>query len=475
MDDEKVLAITDFRGGFSPEANRGPRGSFRTGRNINYRTGDNTLKCNQKLKKDSTTVVTDLVLAGFRASDGFEYAFGDTGKIYRKNGSGWELAYTDTDGKITGASEFTFNDGGYVSHLVWATQTKLKHIKLSNAGSGTWSGANVTTVGTFGVGNASYYHTMRVAAGSLMVCDGNQLALLDYEGAFTASALSLTKGNEGRSLFERNDTIIIGTEGSATQEGWVFTWDGIQDSWIMKRPAQGDKVNTMIPLESGMLLQVGTLGNLRYWNYADVSALVQVVDSKWAYPGGSCEFNTLPHIGMNGGTNNGVYSIGRMDKNEVLSLNLEYVPSHGKLTGTEIGAIWRNGTDLYVAWKDSTTYGIDIVDTANKATAVYQSLEMDMGHPEAKKMVIALKLNAATALPTGTTVKPYYRTPESSGWQEAESEDGELTMKAGDIERIFNLEAYGSTFEILLELTPSANVGPEINGVMAFYDFAETI
>ena len=84
MDDYTILSFTDFRGGLSTEANKGPRGAFYGGYGLNIRSGDNTLKCNQKLKKDSSTTVTDLVLVGFRASDGNEYAFGDTGKIYRK-------------------------------------------------------------------------------------------------------------------------------------------------------------------------------------------------------------------------------------------------------------------------------------------------------------------------------------------------------------------------------------------------------
>jgi uncharacterized protein YaiE (UPF0345 family) len=473
--EEKTLALMDFRGGFSPEANRGARGAFRTGQNLDIRSGDNTLKCNQKLKKDSSTTVVDLVLTGFRASDGKQYAFGDTGKIYRKATTTWELVYTDTDGKITGASEFTFLfSGSYTSHLVWATQTKLKSIPLATAGSGSWS-TGIVTQGTFAVGSASYYHTMRVAAGALMICDGHDLAMLDYEGVFSTAGVSLTEGNEGRSLYERNGTIVIGTEGSATQEGWIFTWDGIQDSWILKRPAQGDKVNTMIPLEGGMLLQVGSLGHLRFWNYSEVSPLMQVLDSKWAYPGGSCEFNTIPHFGMNGGTKNGVYSVGRINKNEVVALNLEYIPSHGKITGTDIGAIWKDGTTLFVAWKDSTTYGIDIIDTANKAIAVYESLANDMGAPQYKKFATQLKINAKTAIPTGCTVTPYYKTPTDSDWVAMKCEDDNETMIAGDTERIFGMEAYGATVEIKLVLTPSVNTTPEISAAFVFYKFEETI
>jgi len=475
MDDYTILSFTDFRGGLSTEANKGPRGAFYGGYGLNIRSGDNTLKCNQKLKKDSSTTVTDLVLVGFRASDGNEYAFGDTGKIYRKSSGVWALAYTDSDGKITGASEFTHNNGSgsYIPYICYATQTKLKKIALSSAGSGTWS--TPTTVGTFSVGSASYPHTMRVAAGSLMICDSNFTALLDYEGAFNAEGLNIAGGNNGKTLYERNDAVVIGTEGSATPEGWIFTWDGFQDSWILKRSAQGKSINAMIPLEGGMLIQVGTDGHLRYWNYSDVSPLTKIVNQDgaggWAYPGAVVEYNTMPHIGINGDdTRCGVYSIGRINKNDVVALNLEYIPSHGKLVGASIGAIWKDGEDLYVSWKDGTTYGIDIIDHSNKASARWESLENDAKRPDMEKVVRILKLVAKDPIPTGCTVKPWIKATRNSDWVELDREDGDAVMNEDESKAVFNAENMGEVFAVALDLTPAGNDTPEISAVLAYID-----
>lgn len=467
MADYITLPITDFRGGLSPEANRGPRGAFYGGYGLDIRNGDNTLKCNQALKKDSSTTVVDLVRVGFRAPDGNNYAFGDSGKIYKKSAGTWSVVYTEAGGKITGAAVFTHNDGAgnYVPYLVWATQTKLRQTKLSDTGF-----ASVTDAGTFAVGSATYPHTMRVAAGSLMVVDSQYVALLDFENAFNAQGLNIAAGNNGNTIYERNDTAVIGTVGSADPEGWLFTWDGFQDSWIIKRPAQGSAVNAMMPLEGGMVLQVGTLGHLRFFNYADVSPLTRVLNSGWAYPGGMCEYNTIPHIGMNGGTQNGVYSIGRLNKNDVVALNLEYIPSHGKLTGTEIGAIWKDGTDLYVSWKDGSTYGIDVIDQSNKAVAVYETLENDLKRPDMEKVVRLLKLIGKTTIPTGCSVTPKIKASRDSDWVELDSEDGETSMIAGDDKRVFNAENVGEIFQIQLTLTPHNNDTPEISGIMAMLD-----
>lgn len=463
-----TLSFTDFRGGLATQSNRGPRGAFYGGYGLDIRNGDNTLKCNQALKKDSGTVVTDLILAGFKASDGNQYAFGDTGKIYKKTAGVWSLVYTDT-GKISGAYEFVHNDGAgnYISYLVWATKTKLMQTKLSDT-----AFAGVVTAGTFALGIEP--HTMRLASGMLMVCDGNYIALLDYQNAYSNQGLNMSGGNNGNALYERNDSVVIGTLGTGGKSGWLFTWNGSALSWMLKRPAEGSVVNALIPLELGMVLQAGNEGYLRYWNYADVGPLTRVTNQgnpcASAYPGAVVEYHTIPYIAMNGGARNGVYSIGRLDKNDVLALNLEYIPSHGKLTGTEIGAIWRDGDDLYAGWKDGTTYGIDVIDHTNKATAVWESLENDAKRADIEKMVHTLKLLAKTPIPTGCSVVAKIKASRDTGWVDLDSNDGGTEMVAGESKRIFNAENMGEVFAIQLTLTPSGNDTPEILGVFATFD-----
>jgi len=91
MKDFINYSIEEFEGGISKHRKKGTRGSFKYGENLDIHNEEGLLTCNQKLKKDSGTTVTDLVLTMFRASDGAMYAFGDTGKIYRKaSGGSWE-------------------------------------------------------------------------------------------------------------------------------------------------------------------------------------------------------------------------------------------------------------------------------------------------------------------------------------------------------------------------------------------------
>lgn len=480
MDDLNVLTIEDFNGGISPIKGKGVRGSFAFGYGLNIRE-NNTLKCNQALKKDSSTTVTDLPLAGFAASDGNKYAFGDTGKIYRKIGTGaWALVHTDADGKITGACEFKSTANTWI---LYATRTKLKKITLANAG-GTWGG-NITEVGSFQNGNTDDYHTMRVAIGVVLIADGDVLAMYDYEDAFAPGALRFPSGTRAKALLDRNDRVITGTKDNPIG-GHFITWDRLQDSWLAKKSAQGNGVNAMGFLESGIVAQVGVDGALKYWNFGDTVPLMTIPGTASAYPGGVCEYETLTHFGMNGGTKNGVYSIGRKNLNDPRALNLEYVPSHGKLTGTEIGALWTEGTDLYVAWKDGSTYGIDIIDHLNKATAEYESLKLNMGKAQVEKLLRHVKIGLAERLPDGCDVALEYRATRKSdeeaaaddadGWVPAGmSDDRDSIDTEGDTKGVFNVEGQGEEVDLRLILTPSGNETPEVNAISAFFDFDNSI
>ena len=470
MSDLFNYSIEDFRGGRANHRKKGPRGAFAYGKGLNIHEQGGMLSCNQKLSKDSAEVVEDLILTMFRGSDDAIYAFGDTGKIYRKpSGGSWGVAYTDTDGKITGASEYENNDGGgnYVRYIYWATQTKLKRIALSGAG-GTWS---PTEVGTFKVGNANHYHTMKVAAGWLMIADGDRVAIVDREDAFNNEALRISTGNEIKALLDKNDRLIMGTQDDVL-DGWIFTWDRLLNTWSDKTPVQAKLVNAIGFLEGGVALQVGNKGLFKIWNFADSHPLKRIPDVEWAYPGGIDEYNGMLHVAMNGGDQVGVYSIGRIDKNEPLATNLEYVTSTGKTENIEIGAIAKDGNDLYVAWKDGSTYGIDIVDQSNKADGVFESLEFDNKMPETTKVFNAIKIVAKT-LPANCEIIVKYKTNRDDDWVATKMSDGKEKMEAGNQIGIFNTEANGESYQVQVELKSSGNNCPEIYSINNYFSIGD--
>jgi len=476
---DQVFEITSFRGGISEHGNKGPKGSFKFGYGLNIRDGEDTLKANQALKKDSSTTVTDLPLAFVIGSDGNKYAFGDTGKIYRKVSGTWSLVYTESGGRITGAVEFVSTGGTFI---LYATQTKLRKISLTNAG-GTWSG-NVSDAGTFSDGRAGTWHTMIVALGVVLINDGPYQAIYDYEDAFNATALTLSPGKLAKVLAAIDNKEWIGTEKDRTGKGWLVDWDRQQDSWLKEKPAQGGTVNAIGYLELGLILQVGDEGKLKYFNRSDSSPLKVIPGTANLYPNAITEHNTIPHFGMNGGTKNGVYSYGRFDKNDPLALNLEYVPSHGKLTGTEIGALASDGDDIYVSWKDGSTYGIDVTDQSNKADAVYESLEFNAGHPESEKFWTMVKV-VTRKLPASTEVKVFYRTtraPDDDEYDDPDewipttmSDERDAIDGTGETKGIFNVEGLGENYEVRIEIYPNGNNTPEVVSANTYFAYDNNV
>lgn len=469
MPELNIYTIKDFKGGISDETNKGVRGSFKFGQGLDIHNQEGTLKCNQKLKKDSGTIVTDLILFWVPATDGNLYGFGDTGKIYRRTPAGvWSVVYTDPDGKILGAYEYEHKVGGvYTPCLCWATQTKLKRHRIG----GNWT-TDVQTIGTFASGEAGDWHTMRMAVGVLMICDGHYIAMLDYEGNFNNKALDIIPGNKAVCLLDMSNQVIIGSvEKAKSKQGWLWTWDKIEPSWIAKKSVGEKGVNAMAFIEQGILIQAGKEGALKYWDLSNLIPLKRIPGGGYVNPGGATEFKGLAHFGINGSDKCGVYSYGRGDKNSVYALNLEYIPSHGKLSGVEIGALVVYDDNLFVSWKDGTIYGVDTIDLTNKANGIYEGLEFDAGRPYEDKLFRFIKITTKP-LPAGCSVIVKYKTNKATNWTEAKMGDGaESLTGAGKTKGIWQIEGQGEIYEIRIELNTAGNSTPEITSINTYFEF----
>lgn len=468
--------LQGFKSGLADDAYKGVAGSFRFGYCLDIRSGSDTLKCNQALKKDSGNVVTDLILFFVPASNGKLYGFGDAGRIYRKASTTdpWELVYTDPNGKITGAGEYTNNNGSgsYQPYLYWATETTLKRLPLS----GNWS----TDVQTFGALNGDpSWHTMSIAVGVLMICDGGYLGLVDYEGNFNNRALDLVPGNRSKTLLSQDQTVVIGsTKGDKVEEGWLWTWDKQQPSWILRRMIAEKGVNCLTQGEF-IIIQAGINGGVYYWDTTNLLRIKQFPGGGWVNPGAVTNFKGLPLLGVTGSDNCGVYSYGRLNKNDPYALNLEYIPSHGKLAGTEIGALCMYEDKPFVSWRDGSSCGVDTIDEQNKAPARYEGLVFDGGEPFTQKEFRYIKL-LTKPLPAECSIEAYYRINEQGDWKQAFMEDGEDRFdKEGNTKAVFTIETgdedeeekgKGETYEVALSLNPAGNDTPEIVAAMTYFE-----
>ncbi len=466
----QIYLIKSWRGGVSDEETRGIKGSGKFLRGCNIHKKLDSLSCQQAMKKESETTVIDLILFMVPCSDGNSYHFGDTGKIYKRTSAGvWSLVYTDPDGKIKGAEEWKGNLTGANSYLYWATDTKLKRKPIP--GLADWT--DVSTVAA--TLTSADWHSMVVGAGKqgdLFTCNKDKLAMVDYTHTYTGEAVKIIPGNITKSLIATDEDLIIGSvKEDNAEEGYLWAWNTLLMAWRKRKRIPTKGINALLISEI-IIAQAGLNGEIFFSDLVHQLPITAFPGGGQVNPGGVTTKGNLALFGVYGSSvQNGIYSYGRTAKNRVFALNLDYILTPATID--EIGAIKMIGTDLLASWKSGTSYGVDVVDTANKASAIFESLDFDGGQASIKKTFHNIKLTMLP-LPTGCSVKAKFRLNKKGDWVAAKLGDGSETFNtAGETEAIFNVGEDGEIYEVRIELAPSSNDSPEILSIATYFDMRE--
>lgn len=412
-----------------------------------------------------------------KASDGYTYGFGRDGKIYRRNPDAYWVQVFDQQAQITGAEEKP-SYGGKV-YLEWATRTELHRKEIP--GDLNWN--DVDEAGTvqgdeFPKTNLtdSDYHTMVQVGGSVMIANGPTLAMSAYDDSYTNEALDLIPGNLAKALVERNGRAVVGT-------------------YRASDPSKG--VNGMIDSEIP-LMQVGDQGEIYYADFSNSIAVKTLPGGGQVLPGGMVNevsqinvfdweqtalswidkqtIGNMALLGVFGATSGrgGIYTFGRRRKNHPFVLNLEY-----QYDADEIGAVVNiDGTTLF-SYKDGSDYGVKAVDPNNKATGIYEGLDLKA---QVKKSIEITEWKTAELfmkpLPDGAKVEFWYRTDkidnpdDASGWYQATLADstGVQYTTAGGKKAVFKIGASGEIFEPRIKVIPVGNESPEVYRQRYFFN-----
>jgi hypothetical protein len=327
--------------------------------------------------------VTDFTKHRIQVSTGDTLLFGDAGAIYSRSASSanYTKVYTDTGSDaILGAEEHN----GYI---YWATHDKLHRKPFP--GQGDWSDVDEDWA-TFGNGDLKY-HPMIVNGLYLFIGDNRGIASVDDLHTFTTNGTpditfnSLPHGYRIRCLYNYDIDILMGTSRSATDVNTarVFRWDTVSAAYISSDEIVEDGVRAFIPFDNSVLAQCGGSGNFYFYDgkylreppIKKIRGTYTSTDHIEVNPAAVSNLKGLPLIGVSRSAGepclNGVYSLGRHDKNYPLAVNLEYIISTGNRTSIEIGVIHAIGRDLLVSWKDGATYGVDEIDYTAKYADAY--------------------------------------------------------------------------------------------------------
>lgn len=402
-------------------------------------------------------VFEGLIYFFVKCTDGNTYGFDNVGHIYRRLPGGfWRMVYTDPLGSIKGAEEKPSSGATY---LQWATNNHVMRKPIP--GNSNWTDVEVIASNLTGAD----WHTMKQIGGSNMICNKSHIAFVGYDDSYTNEGLDLIPGNTAKTIIERNGRAVIGT---------VKDWDITRG------------VNAMLDAEQP-LAQIGSDGELFYANFTDSMPVKRFPGGGRVNPGGVCneidqvnifdweqtaqswiDKQTLGNMSLWGvfdadidadATRNGVYSYGRKNKAQEVTMNLEYA-----LDVDEIGAIVNVEGITLISYRDGSEFGVKAVDLENKAIGTYESLEfrVPIKKPESPT-IFGMTEIFMEPLHEGCSVLYFYKMNHASTWTQAYTAEGSQSYsKTNGTKGVFRIGEQGDIFEEKIVLMPSGNTSPVV-------------
>lgn len=452
----KYLSQKNFWGGIASSEKIGIRGSFAFAKRLNIFDEATKISILPKSTKVSGDTVTDLIkwIVPGTPHDTNIYFYSEGGKIYRETSAG-----------VWSALQTTANSGGqgmeiHDDYLYYTQDTQVGRYGTLSGGSPTFdddwqTGLNSTATTNFA--------PIKAFKEGLAIGHGNYLAW--WDGAvWDVDRLVLPPGLQIRCLEVINEFLVIGTWRGTTitsnEEGYLFFWDGTSTTfnYFVAIPQGG--CGAILNNKNRLISSVGGGGDLLLNTnpFQKIETIPKLTIDKYAevLPGAVTNWRGMAQIGIGGNTTStdviqGVYTYGSSSDQFPEVLNYGFTISTGTETGTtlKIGALKGIGNNLYIAWRDGDTYGVDKVTNSNApfATAVYESLIFD--NEQVYKDNLAMKLKA-THLPlaSGESVQLGYKVNRASSYttatanSTADSTETTIPIPASDARfREFQFEA----------------------------------
>lgn len=458
----------------------GVKGSFYTSVGIDGHSTPGLLKVQQALAKDSGTTVTALCWHALAASTGATIWFSYTdGKIWeRSTGGTWTLVYTTApaagNAGCLGVAE-------YNGYIYWATQSRLHRIAVSGIGSAAnWTTNAVPNWKTF-TKTDSEFHPMAVQSSKLFIGDGNLVAKVISDDTFTASSLDLLPPYRIKTMAVYDIDLVIGTIiASTVNHCRIYRWDTVSTSYNTSDFIEENGINAFIHDENFLYVQVGQYGRIYFYNGQHLIPYKRIPGdwspTKYAEirPGSVSTLLTIPVFGLSNlagnPVNQGVYSFGSYSKDYPKVLDLSFPISSGSLTSIEIGAVLAVGADLFVAWKDGSTYGVDKLDYSAKYTSAYFET-MVLTQAETRSFIKTLSLIFANyeTLPTNTDITFSYKKAHDTSYTAMTSlTDTNLKQVRAELS-----VPDGAAWQFKIAFTVSGNTAPTIESVGYFDNVKE--
>lgn len=434
------------------------------------------LDVEQKMTKFSSTTIDELCRVAVNSSNGSQYWFSYTsGKIWEITSGGTvQLVHTTTpaagNAGCLGAAE-------YNGRIWWATQSRLHYITVANADDNDWTTDAVEDAGVFGITD-SEFHPFQELNLVLYIGDGNRVAQVD-DTTFSANALDIQTPYRIKSLGSIDTDLLIGTYvASNVGKTMVIRWDTFSVSFTSSDFIPEVGINAFLQADNMILVQAGLKGNIYYYDgknlelYTKIPGNFSSSATGEVYPNSVAQKEGQILFGFSNITGNPadqlVYRLGRHSRDFDYILDAPYPISERSggafvVTGLSIGAILVVGSDIYVAWKNGSSYGVDKLDSTAKLDGAYlESRVMIVNREEYANFAKAAVFYSS--LPANTTVDMYLDV-NYAGY-------GSALSKVNDIDRnMIESKDEGvefNTLQLRLKATTSSNTSPQIESAAVF-------
>lgn len=275
---------------------------------------------------------------------------------------------------------------------------------------------------------------------------------------------------------------IRGTNIYDYDQGIIFFWDGISDTYNFYVSVPEGAINAMYGSTGTLYIIAGYQGDLLEYVGGDkatkVKRVPKITKDKYieVFPSSLNMWQTLLRIGYSFGGDSteverGVYSYGKLNELYPDSLSYDYIISTGTSQSTSLktGMVLPVGRKLLIGWQDNVSYGVDVVDPAGDPapSGSIEFMVRDEGGVWKEKLLQLVRADFEP-LESGQTIELLYKLNRNDSWTSITS-----TSTADDVKLRGQVKnARHNEYQIRLNLS-TTDTTPAILGVTAEEDVLE--
>ena len=313
---------------------------------------------------------------------------------------------------------------------------------------------------------------------------GNEHYIGYFDNAtYKPNKIELAPGFEVRSITKQDEFIVAtcfrGQAFDKAEESRLYYWDGIEPTFNFFTDVKVGVPNALFNFKNTLTGVYGNRGSV----YQNDRPFQEIIDEipKLArgkkvevYPGAIDTFEGKLVIGYAAATDDstgleqGVYQYGSQTDKINPGLAMPFVISTGntQATNQKISCVKSFGEDLYISWRDDSTFGVDKITAGDSAatTSSWEERIFDNGDPNRDKQAIKVEVKFE-ALAANQTVTPKYKLDRAASFT-----NGTAASTTGDTIATAWINTRAKEAEWGFTLASSDGSFPKITGLNFIFD-----